>query len=320
MNICPIDLSKYSSKRGFKVIDRFPDRKFSGEAHVLLYPKEAFGGYEHFNFFKLCDRSNIKVHAYCSSLLLPVASLVSHVAIIQDTDIYGKMYCKNSIGVFGFDRKLAWSIFGIEKKGGWTQIPSFDRGFSDVLDSFHFFISKDILMDKSAIINWENGVSDLFDPQKIFCEVKGRHYKEIWLLLNEKFSSSIMGLDRSFQKEILLKHNGNSLFLSYQILSSVLKGCRYVAFGGSANLLSSALPVRVIVFGDSWDYLSEQMVFFKNRFMKHFYSKFSPCFNSLYDSHEYNADFVSDFLSVYLEKYEPPPCVASNIKIIKSLQ
>ena len=189
------------------------------------------------------------------------------------------------------------------------------------IELFNFFKDRAMLIDKDALNNWNNGVCELFSPENIYCEIKGLHYPKIVELLHKNHGGKVVGLDKSFQRRICKEHNGDKFYLTYQILSSVLGGCSYIGFGGAGNLLSSALPVKLILFGDDWDYMPEQQVYFKNLFNAHFYGESFPCLNSIcnYSKAKFNQPMALEFIDNYFKKYLPESKPTQNI-ILKGCQ
>lgn len=304
----------------FKVVNLYPKRTFKEERHVILWKKETFGTYQYFYNFYECDKQDIKVVMYCTSLLLPVASLIAHEIRMHDSDL-SKMYSAASVGVYGFDRKSAWNTFNLNTVGGWhlqnpaKEFHTFDRTFKKVFELFDFYRTREMLIDEDSLSNWNGGVCDKFDSGKVNFEIKKVYYPKVFELIKSKFKPIEIGLDKSFQKALIEECNGSKFLLSYQILSSVLKGCRYVSFGGAANLMNCALPIKQIISGERNDYQPEQMVLFKNLFMKYFYGEQYPNLNSLTDRYNFNSNLSLETLENFLSNHLPSNNPAKNITI-----
>ena len=144
---------------------------------------------------------------------------------------------------------------------GLKQFPSHIETWK-IDELYEFYEHRPIYLIQEAYDNWISGVRDEFDPEKIMCEIKWCKYHKVVDYLQSR--DDCVGVKKEEQKEIIQKHNGSQCYLSYQILSSLDLGCRYVAIAGSASLLCMALPVNVIFASDHLSNVTEHMYYFKS--------------------------------------------------------
>ncbi len=251
-------------------VNLYPNRKFDGSVHVLLWKHESYGNLGYLEYFKKMDEANIEVVVYCVTVLFPIASMIGHRVVIEDTRIDNQMYKKIQVGTFLLNRKRCHAY--AKKNLGLTTGPfTIQNGLKDFshhnetykIDKlYHFYKDKPIYMIEDAYNNWMSGVRSAFDPEKICCEVKWVKYKKIVKYLESR--DDCIGVKKEFQKEIINEYNGNQCYLSYQILSSLDLGCRYIGIAGAASLLSLALPVNLIFATDHLNNVPEHMFYFKS--------------------------------------------------------
>ena len=249
-------------------VSLYPDRKFDGRVHVLLWKSESYGNIEYLEYFKKMDEANIEVVVYCVTVLLPIASLIGHRLILEDTLISEEMYTKIQVGTFMLNRKrmFRYAQTHLRLSNYWDSAAAHKdleatKHTWEINKLYLFFRDRPIYMSQGAYDNWKSGVRGEFDPTKIHCEIKWRKYPKVTEYLESR--DDCIGVKKEFQKRIIEQHNGDQNYLSYQILSSLDLGCRYIAIAGAASLLSLALPVNVIFASDHLNNVTEHIYYLK---------------------------------------------------------
>lgn len=328
MNIRVVkDSDLYETKR-FKVLNLYPQRKFDSEVHIILYEQESWGSFHYMDYFLKKDRKNIKVIIYCTKLIFPLASLFAHEIRVQKFSGNLKnilLVNKRRGSYYEFDRNAAWEDFGLDKTGGWTSRNLYETesgisfNYNFIEECFLFFKKRDIYILEEAFEIWNDIVESLFDEDKVLCEVKmgAPVYLKIIKYLDEKYKSKIIGLDKKFQTKLIDNHKAGEYFLTYQILSSVKKGCRYFTAGGASNILSAALPVNIIFAIEYKNILPEQMCVIKSRFLEEEYGTKFVTPHSLFNGENFEDEAIFDVIDLVFSKYLRGPKPAKNIKIIQ---
>jgi hypothetical protein len=250
-------------------MDLYPNRKFKKEVKVLLYQDESWGNIGFFNYFMKCDREDIKVIVYSSLNFFPIASLIGHRCIMTPTNI---------LNSYQYDDKktsflLNWKLFS---NGQWIFNYNFDKKEDKNIENinidelFNFFKNRNCYISKDAY-NTFCSIQHEFPINAICTELTVKLCKELIKKIEELKNPNIIGMSKEFQNNIIKKYNGNINYLSYQILASILRGWKFIGFGGSASLLLSATPINCILLSDYGNNVPIKAIEFKNKFNTIFY-------------------------------------------------
>jgi hypothetical protein len=259
-----IDIEKYQDGE-FYVIDLYENRKFESEVNIFLWAKECWGNLEYLWYFKNCDEKNIKITVYCSYVLFPIASLIGHKIILYETDILN-MFEAPQKSFFVHKFKNGWNAKTFNNAKFSSSNARFDlplpKHMIDIQNLHDIFINKPIYLDTVGYNNFINNVQSSFFENYTYIEIKTFAKTLSHILSN---TPNVIGVDKKFQIEIIKKYNGTKYFLTYQLLSSIYKGCSYMGIdSGSASLMSLALPLNCLFICDTDFNVSSHMYLLKS--------------------------------------------------------
>lgn len=254
----------------------YPGRNFEGKAHVVLWPKESWFNIQYLKFFRDCDQKNIEVVVHCNRNFLPIASLIGHKAVMQETKNMAKsVFHPNSrISTYGYDVTGEQEAFSIRK---WDMGFHKDRENQSRLPTSAEELQQLIQMYSQASISIENEAYEWFQrwrahlPTDVtMVELKCRWSEK----LIEKFRAlsvvNVLGADKMLQQQILCEYGCEQFFLTIQLLAGLLNRWSFLALHGAASVFSLLLPVNVLAAMD-WDNLSGEMQLMRSSINMHYY-------------------------------------------------
>lgn len=234
-----LNLVHLVERDGFYEYDFYPNRKFDGESHILMYDQEMYGNLEFCWHFHQCDKKNIQVIVYTPLVMFPLASLCSHKCRMVKASVCDAFYSDNGGTRFDvkFDVVEPMNVWCIPKNYNmWALYLAVDKCFQ-----------RSIYMDQTAFERFQNA-KGMFKEGMVCIETKrGRQFPPHLF----DFADDVVGLDHQFQCEIMKKYQGEDCYLSFQILASLFSGVAYVGLSGAGSLFTLALPVNTILIIDT---------------------------------------------------------------------
>jgi hypothetical protein len=235
---------------GWYDIDLYPDRKFTRTVNILLYKHESWGNYHYYNYFKRCDEQNIKVRVFTSFVLFPIASLVGHEIILQETE---NSHFMGGKGFFYFDRKYAWSKYELSSRWESSRIdkdlPSSYIGKNwELLNLFEWFQNRTMYIDKRAV--------EKFHSYESFMPKNG-----VWIAYRERYQCLLDRIKNCLCVPLFNENNekclefnehceGYNYLLTYQILCSIFRNVKFIAFAGAASLFTATPLINCVLMAD----------------------------------------------------------------------
>jgi len=292
----------------------YPDRKFDAETIVFLYRKESFGNSQYLNYFYECDKRNIKVNLFCSNNFFPLASLVSHSCYTEkphtndepkrlnfllpnshlsrySCDVTQLTKHRKDLGIehllpIKYEKKAFLSeevahpicqcapacttARNHEKKVLKDhKIKDLDR----VRELYEYLKDKPIYMSKQ-FLEYFGRIEKDFASEKICAEWKCVASPRAMELLRSFDNDKIINIDKKFSWDIVNKYKLDQTYLSFQFLMSIHKSWRYIALGGSSNVMQAFYPINTLLFGDNHGHGDcPNMALLKIKLNKYFYGE-----------------------------------------------
>lgn len=243
-------------KGDLTVCDLAPGRTFEGAVQVTLWPKESWYNLQYLKFFREHDLRNIKVVVHCARNFLPVASLIAHEVVMQPTrNMLKSVFRRESrISTFGFDLERQRTELSIERWDmGWHKDRQHRRFLPRTAGELamlqDFFAPKTMYVEQKAF-DWFMAHRELFPEGATDVELKCRESKRLMERLTSLGDPTLLGIDKSFQTDLIAKYNCDQFFLSLQLLAGLYNRWSFIALFGAASMFSLLLPINLLVAMD----------------------------------------------------------------------
>lgn len=257
-------------QNGFYEYDFYPDRKFDGVSHILLYRKESFGNMEYYWYFHDCDQKNIQVIAYTPVNFFPLASLCSHKCrMTQTTPTCYELNYGNTF--FNYPHRLAFNAFNVPK---WDISNPLRQLFCykswQAGDAAEYCFRRPLHMEVCAFEKFQKA-KEMYKEGMVCVENKYGPRDPIAASL-KVFGSHVVGNDYLFQREVIEKYQAKDCYFSFQILASLFCKCAFVGISGAGSLFTMALPINAIFVLDNELNVPEAHRLYKSRINKRLFN------------------------------------------------
>ncbi len=238
--------------------DFYPARTFRKSVHVVLWPKESLFNIHYLKLFRDCDLGDIQVTVHCVRNLLPIASLIAHRVIVQETrQMAGSVFNpRASISSYGFDLKLQEKLFDIRK---WHLGPGWNFGRyrellpksgKEVEEIAGYYESKPAAIEQSAL-EWFRTHQGLFPKDRTDVELKIRWSRLLERRLIDLGDPTFIGIDKTFQHQLITQYPAcGQFFLSLQLLAGLYNGWSFIGIYGAGSVFSLLFPVNLLLAMD----------------------------------------------------------------------
>lgn len=255
----------------FSILELNPEKQYDKEIIITPHHRENYGNV---NFWKLkiyCDRHRIKLTSFGTLNQLPVFSTFSDKVILQNnfnlTQLYtpvslagaNKAFIKHLSSAEYAEVKIRWKQYNVlmnpgpRPRPGWFAInrivPYLGSAIREVTNEevVKHFWNPTVWIRESTYEKYKELAAEGL-PRDIVCaEFKGSTAEtESWV---SKLCYPMMGMDRSFQKDLLKKCSNH--FMGVQIFASMYSNWFFACRGGSSNLMI-ILPTKTILLDDDW--------------------------------------------------------------------
>lgn len=227
-----------------------PDRTFKTRANVLLWPNESWLNLQYLKFFLDCDREDIEVVVHTTRNFLPIASLIGHQVVMQETSgMSSSVFNPRSNSSYGFDIKFQeqalglkrWD-FGLHHQRDSGRLPVSDRELEVIA---HYFVRKPLVVEVEAF-EWFMGHRSIFPNNAVMIELKCAWSKRLLARLASLDDCALLGADKVFQQQLLKTYNCGAFFLSVQLLAGLYCNWSYIALHGAASVFSLLFPTNLL--------------------------------------------------------------------------